>query len=172
MYDDSLFLTIKWTESELAYPIINSIGANFDYGGYGRQANGWFGYKIVSSNSPLLEEVNLSNGDILSVSSIEYDGAPLKGFDNDGFPIIDNTILNFHKIELIGFDGAINEAGEEGFGTFIVFQKSATSGIIINTGSMNWCSITGMNGKNRFKIRKITRNMMDKLILGLNVFSD
>ena len=70
-----------------------------------------------------------------------------------------------------GFDKTINEADEEGIGTFIVFQKSQGSGIIIHAGSMNWCSYTGMNGKDWLKIRKITRNMMDKMISGSSVFS-
>ncbi len=59
-----------------------------------------------------------------SITSGEYDGAPISKFTPDGFPEIDNTILNFHRIESIGFDKEAR-GGKETIGTFIVFQKNA-----------------------------------------------
>ncbi|MBI3218053.1 MAG: hypothetical protein HYZ44_00925 [Bacteroidetes bacterium] len=169
---DPLLNTIEWDHPSLQFSILSSIGADFPHGGYGLQPDqGWDGYKIVSPQSPLLEGLNLSKGDIISLPSGEYDGAPISSFTPDGYPQIDNSKLNFHRIELIGFDKGAR-GGKETIGTFIVFQKSATSGIVVNGASYDWCSHRGMGGKDGDKIKKITLNAISKLLNKQNVFSN
>lgn len=168
--DDPLMKTITWNQPSLQFPIVSSIGADFQYGGYGlRPDAGWNGYKVVSPQSPLLEGLNLKKGDIISLPTLEYDGAPLTGFDAEGIPIIDKDLLNFEKIELIAFDKGFR--GQETVGTFILFKRNPNSGLIINTGSSNWCSGSGMGGTSGAVIKKITLNAITKLLLGAPVFS-
>jgi hypothetical protein len=169
---NSLMKTILWTEPSLDFSIIKSIGADFNGGGYGlRVDKGWDGFKIANPKSPLLEGLSVSRGDIIRVPSDECDGAPIKGFDADGFPILDNK-YNFAKYELIGFDKGAR-AGAETYPTFIAMRATATSGIIINMGACDWCSISGVGqsgGSNM--VKTITKNAITKLVNGSPIFSD
>jgi hypothetical protein len=168
---NSLLKTITWDNATLQYSIISSLGADFNRGGYGLKSdNGWDGYKFVNSNSPLLEGLTLTNGSKISLPSLEYDGAPIKSFDANGFPVIDNDILKFNKIELVGFDKGFR--GTETVGTFIVFQRTPTSGVIVNTASTNWCSSEGIGGHDGEKIKKITLNAINKLVNHQMVFTN
>jgi len=166
----SLLKTDLWNLPLLQYPIFSSLCADFDQGGYGLRADqGWDGYKIAAPDSPLLEGTNLKRGDIISIPSSEYDGAPISGFDADGYPVIDQATLNVHKIELIGFDRGYREKAT--CATFIVFQRSPSSGIVINTATTDWCSYNGLGGYSSTAIRKITMNAVTKLLNGSDVFS-
>ncbi len=169
---DPSLKTILWVDTTLHYSILSSIGADFDHGGYGlKNDNGWDGFKIYNPSSPLLEGLAFQKGNILSLPTGEYDGAPIKGLDVDGFPVLDNDKLKFEKFELIGFDRG-SRGGSETFATFIIFQKTKTSGIIINTGSNSWCSTSGIGSeKSGEKIRKITQNAIVKLLGAANLFS-
>jgi hypothetical protein len=170
--DDPAMKTIEWNNISLDYSILSSIGADFPHGGYGLQTdNGWDGFKIVMSTSPLLEGLNFKKGDILNLPSGEYDGAPILNFTSDGYPELDKDALNFHKVELIGFDRGAR-AGKETMGTFIVFQKTPSSGIVINGASYDWCSEKGIGSSNGDKIKKITLNGIDKLLKNQSVFSN
>lgn len=158
--------TTRWNEPQLGYPILNSIGADFVHAGYGlKQDKGWDGYKIVNAKSPLLRGVRLKNGEVLKLSSDENDGAPLAGYEQ-GRPIIDQSQLGFDKIELIGYDSTFRI--NPGVATWIAFKKTKTSGIVINTASTDWCSHRGMGSD---EIKKITLNMINKLLRSENVFS-
>lgn len=158
--------TINWTDPQLEYPIMSSIGAEFPRAGYGRKDDkGWDGYKIITQ-SPLLEGTKLKPGDILSLPSDEGDGAPLLGFDSKGYPIIDKQTLQFEKVEIVGFDHMFRV--QDGIVTWIVFKKTRSSGIVINVASTDWCSSQGMDNAD---ILKITTNMINKLLHNENVFS-
>ena len=165
--------TVRWNEQILQYPIVSSIGADFDNGGYGLHLDkGWDGYKIFNPASPLLEGLSFSKGDILKLPSGECDGAPIKAWDADGFPILDSDKLGFARLELIGFDRG-SRGTKETIPTFIVMQKHHSSGVIVNVGSINWCSPNGMGSQaSGDKIKIITKNTIDKLLTGENVFSD
>ena len=167
---DPLLKTINWFYSLLKYPIINSIGGDFNNGGYGLKTDsGWDGYKICRNESPLLEGTYLNKGNILSIPTCEYDGTPIKKFDSEGYPIIDNSNLKYYKSEIIGFDLGFRDV--QTCGTFIVFQRTFTSGIVINASTTDWCSEYGIGGKDGDKIKIITRNMIEKLLNKKNIFS-
>ena len=171
--DETELESVRWIEPQLNYPIIKSIGADFDRGGFGtNHGYGLGGYKIVANNSPLLEGLYFSQGDILYISTNEYDGAPINGFDESGFPVIDKELLGFFQIELIGFDRPVNRFGVPGVGTFIVFQKKEDSGIVINAASMNWGGKNGMEGPDKDKIKHITTNMFNKLLNKESIFTN
>ncbi len=168
---DQLLKTIRWVDPALNFPIIKSIGSDFDHGGYGLRAdNGWNGFKIVNPASPLLEGLGLNRGDIINIPSDECDGAPIKGFDADGFPLLDNK-YNFAKYELIGFDRG-SRGGQETYPTFIAMQPTASSGVIINMGSSDWCSPSGVGSTSGHQLKTITKNAIRKLLDGTNVFSN
>jgi hypothetical protein len=167
---DPLLKTIEWNKSTLDYSILSSIGADFANGGYGLKADeGWNGYKVVTPASPLLENSGLKKGDIISLPTFEYDGAPILEYDADGYPIIDSAALGFEKIELVGYDKGFRTT--ETVGTFIVFKKSSESGVIVNTGSTDWCSANGMGGTSADIIKKITLNAFTKLLNDETLFS-
>ena len=164
---DNLLKTINWNQPILQYPILSSIGADFSYGGYGKKEdNGWNGYKIIQANSPLLEGTGLQQEEILPLITVEYDGIPVVFPSNSSIPQIDTNKIKFYKAELIGFDKGFRLF--ETIGTFLAFQKTATSGVVINTGSTDWCN--NFEGKNGENIRKITINAIQKLLTGKTIF--
>jgi hypothetical protein len=169
--DSPLLKTINWNVPSLEYSILSSIGGDFSYGGYGLKTDqGWNGYKIINPASPLLEGLNLQKGDILSIPTSEYDGAPISSFDADGFPVLDVAMLDAEKAELVGFDKGFR-GDNMTIGTFIVLKRSSSSGIIVNTSSTDWCSSNGMGGSSGDNIKKITYNAIVKLLAKKNIFS-
>lgn len=167
---DELFKTINWNEPSLNYPILESIGAHFPLGGYGlKNDSGWNGMKIATPESPLLEGLGLKKGDILKLPTVEYDGAPLLGYDDEGYPVLDVATLGFEKVELLAFDKGFRV--QETAATFIVFKKTATSGVVINTATTDWCSSNGMGGASGDAIKAITYNAIRKLVNNETVFS-
>jgi len=159
--------TINWNDPRLGYPIAKSIGVEFPNAGYGRKTdNGWDGLKILT-HSPLLEGTNLKKGDILPLQSDETDGVPLLGFTKEGEPIANKQALGFEKIEIVGYD-KVFRLEKEGFATWVVFKRSKTSGIIINTATTDWCSSMGISHDD---VKRITLNMIRKLLAKQNVFS-
>ena len=165
--------TILWADPTLQYSILSSIGADFNHGGYGLQPDkGWNGFKISNPASPLLEGTSLQRGDVLDLPSDECDGAAIASWDPDGFPVLDNSQLQFAKLELIGFDRGAR-AGNDTTPTFIVMQKTNTSGIVVNVGSLSWCSSSGMgNATSGDRVKMITQNAIVKLLGGANVFTN
>ena len=170
-----LFKTINWYWPNLQFSILQSIGADFRFGGYGDHiTNRWNGYKITKANSPILENTGLNNGDILELPSHEYDGTPLVKMLLPGsseIPVVNNTLLNFFKIELLGYDFA-EDGHLKGVGTFIVFQKRPSSGTVVNVATMNWCTPGSFNGNNKDRIIQITGNMINKTLAGHSLFSN
>jgi hypothetical protein len=168
--DNPLQRTVEWNLQSLQYSILSSIGADFPHGGYGLRADaGWDGFKVATPASPLFEGVDLKKGDIISVPTTEYDGAPVSGYDEEGYPIIDSGVLGFEKMELLGFDKGFRV--RETAGTFIIFRKSLTSGVVVNTGTTDWCSANGMGGQSGNEIKEITYNALTKLLNRDPVFS-
>lgn len=166
-----LYKTKTWNNPLLDYSITLSIGADFPRGGYGvRDDKGWDGYKIINKDSPLFDGLNLNNGQIISCPTVEWDGAPIASVDANGYPVIDNTLLDFDQIELLAFDRGFRTV--DTYGTFIVFRRTSTSGIVINTASTDWCSTAGMGGPEGDKIKKITLNALTKLKNGETVFTE
>ncbi|HWY36116.1 MAG TPA: N,N-dimethylformamidase beta subunit family domain-containing protein, partial [Nitrosopumilaceae archaeon] len=71
-----LLITTNWTDPSLHYPDLKSIGVDYMHGGisYDTTFHGWYGYKIMRPNSPLLTGTGLSFDDTLLCKSREYDG--------------------------------------------------------------------------------------------------
>lgn len=182
--NDSLLKTMEWPNPKLGYSVLKSIGADWPHGAYGMNQyhHGNYGYKILLPNSPLLQGTGLASGDILSCKSYEYDATLFSGFDKGGNPIVDATTLGFCNIDLIGYDlGAKATAfyiSPYGYGTFIVFKKTPTSGVIVNTGFNTFTGKTptygsgGINGYDSLKIRQVVLNIFSKLLTKENVFSE
>lgn len=178
--NDPLLKTDLWTTAALNYPIADTFGADFPNGGYGNTdvlelpedaPKGWNGYKIVNASSPLLEGTALLPGEILPFDYsrfTEYDGAPLSGFDTFGNPILDEAALGFHKLELIGFDYGFRN--ESTVGTFIVFQKTPSSGIMVNMATNIW-SRAMIASSQAPRLQRITQNTIMKLLNNENVFT-
>jgi hypothetical protein len=172
---NTIYSTIFWYNPSLKYPVITSIGADFQGGSYPERAdNPMNGFKIVNEESPLFDGTGLKNGDILYLPTQETDGAPVKKMILPGsleIPEIDNSKLNFYKVELLAYTFAPTNDHTPGLGTFIVFQKNPTSGTVVNVASTNWCSPAGIGGTNKLKIQTITKNMIDRSLSGNTLLS-
>ena len=167
--EDPSLKTINWHRSILDYPIISSIGVDFSNGGFGLkydQDNGWDGYKIVLPESPIFQGLNLNFGQIISIPTVEYDSTPVIEISSDGIPQFDTG--EFYKFNFLGFDKAFRDS-ENRFGTFIIMQKTEKSGVIINTGSTDWCN-RGLIEKDSLIIKQVTLNMISLLKSNTDVF--
>jgi hypothetical protein len=176
---NTLYASTKWTDTTLKFPTITSIGTDFARGGYaqyGSVLNTWDGYKITGSNSPLFEGTNLKNGDTLHFSQFECDGSFLVkdiSLTSTEIPVLDKQKYNYYKSELLAYNYTYNAeepARTPSAGTFVIFQKKTTSGVIVNTSSETWC-LHGYSGQSQNLIKTITENMIDKSLSGAYLFS-
>ncbi len=179
---DPLLKSVLWTEPTLNYPVLKSIGCDWPRGAYGMHAyHGNYGYTVLLPNSPLLQGTGLGFHSLLSCQSYEYDATLFTGFDHLGDLILDSTTLGFCKIELLGYDYGNSTTTTaytpKGFGTFVVFKKTPSSGIIVNTAFNTFTGKTpsygsgGICGPDSSKIRTITLNIFSKLLNKENVFA-
>jgi len=165
----------------LKYSPLRSIGVDWPHGALPeKDFHGRYGYKIMQPNSPILEGTGLNFNDTLSCKSVEYDGTLFTGLNEAGDPVLDTVSLGFCKIELIGYDwgSSVSDPSKKGYGTFLAFKKSPTSGNVINTAFDNWCSGVqvsgvsgGFGGRDSVKIKRITLNMFNLLLNRENIFS-
>lgn len=162
--------TIPWKSTILNSSTIESIGMDFDNGGYGNKRDlGWNGYKILN-NSPIFEGTSIKKDSTLYLTTTEYDGIPIKCYSKNLEPIVDTSNVPFKKFEIIGYDFGFR--GTNTCGTFAILKKNDSSGTIINVGSTDWCSKQFHEGKDHLKIQRITSNMIELLIKKKNVFSN
>jgi len=172
---NTIYETCLWDTTYLKYPVRTSIGGDFNGGGYPMKvANPLNGFTIVQDASPLFTGTGLKAGDLLNLPTIETDGAPVVDMilpETGGVPVIDNTKLNFHKVELLGYNYTRNPADKPGLGTFMVFQRQASSGTVVNVASTDWCSFNGIGGADKERTETITRNMIDLSLAGKSLFS-
>ncbi|MBS1487254.1 MAG: hypothetical protein JST43_06655 [Bacteroidetes bacterium] len=161
---DPLLKTINWVDPSLHYPVSASIGVDYVHGGHGQY--GWYGYKIILPQSPLLQGTGLKQDDILHVSTDEYDGIEVSSYQN-GVPIPKAT--GFYKYEMIGYDIA-EYAGQPTVAACVALQKNKNSGVIVNMSSTDWCAENGMGGIDKEKISRITHNAIRLLTSGRQVF--
>ena len=156
------------------YPIYPSIGADWFNGGYGYgnaadtigfgdEQKG--GYKILNNDSLIFQGTNLKINDILNIPTREYDGCIVTGFDSNDNPIFNSNL--FYKTKFFGYDIAnLSDYGVNiKYSAFFAFQKQFSSGVIINTSSMDWCYETGLGSNHPYSndINIITRNMINVL---------
>ncbi len=165
--------TTDWSRPSLKYSILSSIGSDWLNGGFGYGDTtytqyGFNGYKVLSTNSPLLTGVNSNFLNFEGIST-EFDGTLIKGFDSNGHPIIAKEALGFYKAEIIAYDRSSSQ-GKITYCPIMAFQKNSSSGIVINVNNNKWCDLDALNKYPYIKI--ITKNMIDGLLSTTpNVFS-
>jgi Secretion system C-terminal sorting domain len=198
--------SIEWSYPSLKYSTVSSIGTDWLRGGYGNQKGcygGFNGHKIILDSSPVLAGTSLAMGDVLHFATGEYDGTLIGNVDNMGnindgspYPKLDIQALGFYRAELIGYDqtnhihdpelkitNSITNLEGIKYAPLMVFQKTCSSGKVINVSSNYWCSEYGIGGvtdiypdnciiinPDYLNIRKITQNMINLLLTGANVF--
>jgi N,N-dimethylformamidase beta subunit-like, C-terminal len=177
---DPLLRTINWPSPQLAYPTLRSIGADFPHGGFGvgYPASGT-GFRVLAPHSPVFEGLRLAAGDVIEMPTLEYDGAPLLNNPaTSGTPRLDNYALEAYRAEIIGYEycgrsdqKSVASGPPTKVATWLAYQRTATSGVVINGASTNWCSRTGAFGSDGLRIRKIILNMMELLVSGRSPFS-
>lgn len=172
---DALLKTVNWPDPSLQYPVVSSLGADFNHGGYGDKYPdmGWKGYRVLSANPAIFRGVDIAVGEVLSLPTAEYDGAPILNQPlTTGAPQLDQAALGAYQAEIIGYDYCLSgPGGVNQVATWVALQRTPTSGVIINCASTDWCSPNGVGGADGARIRLITSNMIDALINGESVFS-
>ena len=174
---DPLLKTTNWTAASLEYPTLRSLGADFPRGGFGVPDNP--GFRVLLPDSPVFKGVFSYVGDVIKMPTTEYDGAPLlNGSPLVGKPLLDMAALGAYRAEIIGYQYCSGSDSESGPGhvanhvaTWLAYQRTATSGVVINGASTNWCSRSGALGEDGYRIRKIILNMFDILVNRLPVFT-
>jgi hypothetical protein len=174
-----LLKTINWTKNSLEYPTVLSVGADFPRGGFGLGYPNSGGFRVLSPNSPVFRGIFIRSGDVITIPTVEYDGAPLLNdpITEGGEPQLDLAALGAYRAEIIGYEYCSGNDSETGPGkvadnvaTWIVYQRTATSGVIMNGASTNWCSRTGAFGTDGFRVRQIILNMLDSLANNQSLF--
>jgi hypothetical protein len=164
---DPMLRTINWTNSFLEYPVLRSIGGDFLHGGFGGP-----GFRVLLPNSPVFRGVAVGSDDLISIQTTEYDGAPL--FNDpiiQGAPRLNLGAIDAYRAEIIGYAHCMSNDGAESggnngtphTGAWMASQRTATSGIVINGASTNWCSNTGVGGEDGARVRQIILNMIEIL---------
>jgi hypothetical protein len=161
---DPLAKTLNWPDAPLQYPVIPSLGADFLNGGYADDPTdaGWDGFKILLPDSPVFRGIPVQRGEVISMRSHEYDGAPLLNNPvTDGEPRLDLAAMGAYRAEIIGYDyGRSSRGGGDTVGTWIAMQRTASSGTIINGASTDWCGMAGIGGKHGDRVKLIILNMI------------
>lgn len=160
--------TTYWYLPSQQFPPMQSIGVDGSLGGYGiRSSKSFQGIKIADPSMLLFNGLNLKKGDVIPCSSHELDAGPIAGYDPDGFPVLDNSILGFYRYHLIGYDIALDYFTPNKFNTAtaVMFRRTPTSGAVINMATTNWCTIPYfVDPKQNQFIPTITKNAIDGLL--------
>ena len=160
--------TVLWNDSILNYPTNASIGADFSLVKYGNYPTcGFKGFKIIHPCSPLFKNIVLKSDSVIIVKTREYDGFPL--YFNNGKPIQNFSFHKYFKSELVGYDKGCNTTTDY-YGTFHVFQKTKTSGKIIQIGSTDYFSRLGIGWIDSVNIQKLTINCLNLLSTNSELF--
>jgi hypothetical protein len=123
----------------------------------GKQLAGFGGFKII--NDHIIFKNIIHKNEILKIPTKEYDGIKIKKFSKELVPDISG--FNYYKV--LGYDISWRKGITNG--GFIICQRNNNSGIVINTGTTDWCSKRGIGGVDASKIKRITKNMIDILLL-------
>jgi hypothetical protein len=170
---DPLLRTINWPNPSLKYSVVHRFGGDFEHGGF----NG-AGFRVMSPKSPVFRGLAVQSGDLIAMPTVEYDGAPLLNSPVTlGEPRLDLTALDAYRAEIIGYEPCFsNETDKSGtnvadrVGTWLAYQRTATSGVVMNGASTAWCSNTGVGGKDGERVRTIILNMIEILANRQSVF--
>jgi hypothetical protein len=175
-FSNPLLHTINWPNPKLKYSVLHSLGADFPHGGYGEgyegyPTPGWKGFRVVLPHSPVFRGVSIKHGDIISMPTIEYDGTPLLNdpLSSGEDPKIDMAAIGAYRAEIIGYDYGFRN-GANRIGTWLAMQRTATSGVVMNGASTNWCD-QGVIGADREIGQKVILNMIHLMVNNESVFS-
>ena len=176
---DPLLRTINWPAPSLEYSVLRSIGVDFIHGGFGIGYPNAGGFIVLAPKSPVFDLVEVHAGDTIFIPTVEYDGTLLLNSPvTAGMPRLNLSALDAYRAEIIGYQDCFRNDADTGagsvansVGTWIVFQRTATSGVVMNGASTNWCSYRGVQGADGVRVRRIILNMFDILVNKKSAFS-
>ena len=166
-----------------------------DYKGFG-------GFKVLKPTSPIFNGLGFYKGYTIKIANGEIDGTLISNIDPNNHysltpfgvdPVLDVNALGFYKAEMIAYDqtnvpdypklqqsdDAMRYLGDYSYCPIMVFQKTYTSGKVINTNTNEWCDNLGIEGgtftspncsssfditPTQGEIPQITKNMIDLLL--------
>jgi hypothetical protein len=173
--------TYLWPSTNLKYSNLSSIGST--WGSYGKTLinvvnnpnddlvyGGFQGFKAVS-NSPLLSNSNISMGNIIPVVSDEMDWTPMEGLQSaTGDPYLDVSPFGFYRAEVLAYDKPCYSPytytqGQAVYSPILLFQKTCSSGKVLNVNSTDWCSMNSFfPPSGDTKVKDLTANFISLLL--------
>lgn len=176
---DPALKTTHWHAPSLKLDTVNSVGGNFLYGGYGKivrnRAMGHGGLRVADPGHPLLRGQKVRKKEFLPIYwAREFDGAPVRGFDVDGVPIVDTAEIECAAFNLIMYEWCYR-AGHT-VGTMHVMRKTAESGFVLHMGAKDICFIFE-NRRRAFRksgrvLHAVLRNAIATSLEGKSPFYD
>jgi hypothetical protein len=175
--EDPELKTINWDNTSLNYPLNKSIGGSFPHGGYGvfrkNEAIGQGGYWIFDEDHPILKGTGLSKCDqIMFFKLKEYDGMPIVGVDNEGFPVPDLKKIDAYAFNFLGFDWGYRLGHTSG--TMHVMRTKKDSGFLFHLGAKDFSSTFRVTNKPEYKksvemMKKIFTNVVNYSVNGEDI---
>lgn len=139
-----------------------SIGVSFQQGGYGRKYSySRGGFSLYDTTYILFKGIAFQGQPFIEVPTKEYDGQYM--VQNGDQYVLDSSKNDFFRHRVLGYDYA-SHGYHRGIAPIILFQKTPTSGTVLNVPSSDWCSYYGIGGKDQKKIQAITQRALDILV--------
>ena len=149
------------------------LAANFRFGGY--HQNNWDGVsdsnpmRVIAPDSPVFKGTGLSLCDELDFShNHEFDGVPISGFDEQGYPVPFYRIIKQHKVQILGYTWGYRNGHT--LGTIHAAQRSENSGYLIQFAS-NGAAGFGFSNNTHVQYGQSLRNSFELLLNGQSPFS-
>lgn len=153
---------------------VKSIGGLFHYGGYDNNKVDSFGspnpMRITKPDSPMFAGTGIglcSNIDM--GKNVEFDGAPLAGFDQNGLPIPEKDSRGIYRLEILGYTWG-QRSNKHTLGSIHVMQKSPSAGTVIQVGSIG-STYGAFKNDSDGTYRKVMSNMLNILSNDLYPFT-
>lgn len=134
---DPLLETQNWLSARLKYSIVDSIGGDFRYGGYGSRRTGLKvegkGLRVFDPRHPLFAGQGLDRCTSLDFGGVgEYDGAPIAGLDARGLPVAAATPSG-SRLQIVAYEWTRHSGAT--LATAHLYQPQANGGVIFHLGA-------------------------------------
>ncbi len=170
---DPLLVTRSWLGNALGMPIANSIGGDFERGGFGSHRKGLnvqgTGLRVADADHPLFAGLELRACDNLDFGGVrEYDGAPILGLDARGRPVADRAGLGAHRLEILAYEWT-KRGGAITLATAHIFQARPAGGVVLHLGAPEASNGLAAGCK---VMRQVCHEYVRRILSGESLFSN
>ena len=171
---DPLLKTAAWSSKQLRLPILPSIGADFQHGGYGNRGHltgiRQDGFVVSNGAHPLLAGTGLSDCTLITeAGSGEYDGTPILGLDVAGRPVPDLAAIGAARLQILAyrwvFRGGLNIAAMH------VMQRMEGTGYVVHLSSALCCGSDVFADASQSPIPSVIKTAARTFLTGASPFA-